>query len=95
MSILSTQDAEAIAISGLHYLAAQEELLLRFCDLSGLTVSGLRQAASEPGFLPGILDFFLSHEPDLLAWAQSDAINPEQIATARRVLAVDQQTDIS
>ena len=95
MSSQLPQDAESIALSAFQHLASDEELLLRFCELSGLTISDLREASSQPGFLVGVLDFFLAHEPDLLAWAEADSISPERIAAARSILAPDQQSDFS
>ena len=83
-----TQDvAETIAISGFQYLAADDDLLMRFSGVTGILVNDMRAAASQQHFLVGVLDFFLSHEPDLLAWTESAQINPESIISARYTLA--------
>ena len=83
---MTPEHAEAIALQAFAFLAREDDLLMRFANLSGILPNDMRQAASEPGFLTGILDFFLSHEPDLLALAEAETIAPEQIATARMVL---------
>ncbi len=83
-----TQDAaETIAISGFQFLAADDDLLMRFSGVTGILRNDMREAASQPHFLVGVLDFFLSHEPDLLAWTESAQINPESIISARYTLA--------
>ncbi len=87
MQTLSNEAAQEIAISALSHLAGDDDLLMRFAALSGIPTSDMRAAAGEPGFLVGVLDFFLSHEPDLLAWTSTESIDPEQVAVARHVLA--------
>ena len=85
------QDAETIAIAGLQRLADKEDLLMRFCAVTGITTSDMRNASAQPGYLVGVLDFFLAHEPDLLAWAEADGIPPESIVNARHALAASEQ----
>ena len=87
MQALKRDAAEAIAISGLQRLAGDDDLLMRFCNLTGILANEMREAATEPHFLVGVLDFYLAHEPDLLDWAQADNIDPEQISSARYTLA--------
>ena len=87
MQKLTREAAETIAISGFQYLAADDDLLMRFSGVTGILVNDMREAASQPHFLAGVLDFFLSHEPDLLAWTESAQINPENIISARYTLA--------
>ncbi len=87
MHKLTREAAETIAISGFQYLAADDDLLMRFSGVTGILVNDMREAASQPHFLAGVLDFFLSHEPDLLAWTESAQINPENIISARYTLA--------
>lgn len=84
---ISKENAEALAIAGLARLAAEDDLLMRFANLTGILPKDIRSAASNPGFLVGVLDFYLAHEPDLLAWAEADDINPEIIASARFALS--------
>ena len=64
-------DAEAIAISALGFIASDPELLPRFLAITGIEASAIRRAASEPGFLAGVLQFIVAHEPTLLALCRS------------------------
>jgi len=87
MHIVTKESAEKVAISGLQYLAANDDLLMRFSSVTGILVNDIREQASQPHFFVGVLDFFLSHEPDLLAWTESEQINPEHIISARQALS--------
>ena len=82
-----TRQAELTAIAGLQFLAADEQLLSRFVALSGVDPARLREAAREPAFLAGVLDFFLNHEPTLLRFAEAAEIDPQTIVAARELLA--------
>ena len=84
--------AQAVAVAGLSRLAADDELLLRFSALTGILPGDMRQAASQPDFLVGVLDFYLAYEPDLLAWAEADNLPPENVVTARRMLAPEDRS---
>lgn len=84
--------AEAIAIAGLSRLAGDDDLLMRFSALTGILPNDIRQAATQPGFLVGVLDFYMAHEPDLLAWAEADGLRPETIVAARHALAPEDQS---
>ena len=84
-------NAEAIAIAGLSRLAADDDLLMRFCGLTGILPNDIRQAATQPGFLVGVLDCYMSYAPDLLAWAEADGLKPEAIVAARHALAPEDQ----
>lgn len=90
--MMSEQAAQAVAIAGLQRLASDDELMMRFSALTGILPNDIRQAASQPDFLVGVLDFFLGHEPDLLAWTEADALRPENIQVARHTLAPHDQS---
>ena len=80
------EEAEALAIGALSFLAAEPEALGRFLRLTGLNPENLRSAAAEPGFLAGLLDYFLANEALLMDYARDVAIAPEEIARARAAL---------
>jgi len=73
---------EAIAIEALGYLACEPELMMRFLSLTGIEASGIREAAAEPRFLAGVLQFFLAHEPTLLRFCESRGIDPMAVRNA-------------
>lgn len=86
--VLSQDEAEAIAIGALAYIAGDVELTRRFLALSGLEDGDLRQAAGEPGFLAGVLDFVMAHEPVLIAIAAADNRPTAEIEAAHRLLSL-------
>ena len=87
MNSMDENAAQALAISALERLAGDDDLLMRFSAITGILPNDMRKSASQPGFLAGILDFFLSHEPDLVAWAEAENFNPELAMHARHTLA--------
>ncbi|MCV0397022.1 MAG: DUF3572 domain-containing protein [Rhizobiaceae bacterium] len=82
----STGDLD-LAIAVLAHIASDSILLRRFLDLTGIDASDIRRAAAEPGFLAGVLDFVLAHEPTLIEVAESLGVEPQSLARARRSLA--------
>lgn len=80
---LSADDAEEIAIQGLAFLAGEPESLGRFLALTGIGPADLRTASAEPGFLAGVLEFFLEDEALLLAFATHANLRPTMVAAAR------------
>lgn len=78
--------AEAIAAQALGFIAADPTRLGRFLAESGLGPENIRRAASDPAFLPAVLDFILAHEQDLIAFAAELGIEPRHVTAARRLL---------
>lgn len=83
---ISHDQAEIIAIKGLQYLAGDGEQLERFLALSGCEPDDLRNNATSPEFLAGVLEYFMGNEPTLLAFCASHSIDPVHIAFAQQVL---------
>jgi hypothetical protein len=79
--------AELLAVQALTFLAQEPERLGRFLALAGIGPESLRAAASEPGFLAGILDHVASEETLLLAFAAHAGIAPADVAKARIILS--------
>ena len=46
----------------------------------------IRAAAREPGFLAGVLQFILAHEPTLMRFAAETGADPARVAAACRAL---------
>jgi hypothetical protein len=78
--------AEALAIQALNFIGQDAAELGRFLALTGIGPAELRQAAHEPGFLTGVLDHILGHEPTLIAFAKDAGVEPFDVALARQVL---------
>lgn len=83
---MNQTDAENLAVAGLAWLAQDKDLLPRFLALTGIEVSSIRSAASEPGFLAGVLQFYLGHEPTLLRFCEETGNDPATIEQAAALL---------
>lgn len=79
-------NAEEIAIAALGFIAADPNLLPRFLAITGIEAGHIREAAREPGFLAGVLQFIAAHEPTLLAFADNAGIEPSSVLRAMRAL---------
>lgn len=82
----SLAGAEQIAVQALGFLASDPQLLNRFLALTGIQASQIRAAAQEPGFLAGVLTFFLAHEPSLMLLSEAIEVEPAAIRAAARAL---------
>lgn len=74
--------AEETATAILGWLAAEPDMLGRFLALSGVQPGQLRGAIEDPGFLGGMIDFVMGHEPTLLAFCEATNTKPEVVAAA-------------
>ncbi len=79
----SEDEAVAVGIKAVVFLADNPDLMQRFLDLSGLDVAQLRQELQRPASFVGLLDFILDHEPTLDAFAAHGGLRPEDVAAAR------------
>jgi hypothetical protein len=80
------EEAETIAVKALGFVAADPELLPRFLAITGIEAHSIRRAANEPGFLAGVLQFILAHEPTLLRFAAETGTPPASVGKALRAL---------
>lgn len=80
------EEAEALAVNALTFVASDPELLPRFLAITGIEAGSIRQAAREPGFLAGVLHFILAHEPTLMRFAEETGTPPEAVGKALRAL---------
>ncbi|WP_343314801.1 DUF3572 domain-containing protein [Brucella sp. BE17] len=83
---MNATEAQALAIEALAWLAQDKDLLPRFLALTGIEASSIRQAASEPGFLAGVLQFFLGHEPTLMRFCEETGKDPASLQNAAALL---------
>jgi len=79
--------AEETAISILAWLANEPELFGRFLALTGTDPTSLRHAAADPGFLAGVVDFLMGHEPTLISFCEATGTKPEQVVRAHATLS--------
>jgi len=78
--------SQALAFQALVYMLDDEQLRARFLNLTGLDGAEIHQRIHDPAFQIAILDFFLDHEPDLLAFCEARDITPDRPAAAKMVL---------
>lgn len=83
---IDAESAEQMAITALSFVAADPVLLPRFLAISGIGADQIRQAAREPGFLAGVLQFLMAHEPSLAAFCDATGAAPASVAAALRAL---------
>jgi hypothetical protein len=74
--------AEETAAAVLGWLASEPDIFQRFLALSGVTPDQIRHAISDPGFLAGMIDFIMGHEPTLLAFCEATGTKPETVVAA-------------
>jgi Protein of unknown function (DUF3572) len=86
--------AETLAIQALAFIAAEPERLEGFLGATGLTVDRLRESATAPDFLGGVLEHMLGDESLLLAFADSAAVDPAAVARARNALGGNWERDL-
>lgn len=84
---ISDENAREIAISALSHIADDDDRMGRFLALTGLAPEDLRSAVNNPGFFVAVLDYFMGYEPDLLAFAEKNHMDPQMIVDARHILA--------
>jgi hypothetical protein len=83
---LTREDAEAVAIRGLAFLAADSERLVRFLALTGLAPDEVRTASERPSFLAGVLQHIMEDDRIALAFATEQSLTGEELDAAARAL---------
>lgn len=83
---LDRDDAEAIALRALAFLAEDPARLVRFLSLTGMGTDELRAGAGRAETLAAVLDHVLHDESLLLEFTANNAIAPAMIAPARALL---------
>lgn len=78
----STVDPQETAIAVLGWLANEPDLFGRFLALTGIEPGQVRGAINDPGFLSGMLDFLMNHEPTLMAFCAASGTAPEAVMAA-------------
>jgi hypothetical protein len=88
---LSREGAEQLAIRALAFLAGEPEELGRFLALAGLGPETIRNAASDPAFLAGVMEYFMENEPLLLVFTAREKVRPTMFAAARYLLDQEEE----
>jgi hypothetical protein len=84
---LTREQAENLAIQALTFIGSDAERLGRFLAVTGIGPAEIREAAREPGFLVGVLDYLASDERLIAAFAGENNLDPADIDRGRVALA--------
>ena len=68
---MTSEQAETISLQALGWLLSQDELRDVFMGSTGLGVDDLKEAAGEPSFLAGVMDFILSSDETVMAFCDA------------------------
>jgi hypothetical protein len=83
---IARDEAEALAIQALSFIAADAERLAQFLDVTGIAPIQIRAAAGEPEFLTGVLEYLTANEQLLTEFAVELAADPADIGSALMTL---------
>lgn len=75
-------EADAIALQGLAFLAEDEARMARFLAITGMDPAGLRDRVGTPELNRAVLEHLAGDESLLLVFAATSGVDPERIAPA-------------
>ncbi|HWW46603.1 MAG TPA: DUF3572 domain-containing protein [Xanthobacteraceae bacterium] len=78
--------AELVAVNALSFIASDPERLGLFLAETGLGPQNLRNAASDPHFLAGVLDFVMRDDAMVQTFAEASELTITAISGARELL---------
>ena len=78
--------ADALALSALAWILADESRAQRLLGTTGLTPDQLREGLGDPAVLAAAIRFLEAWEPDLVACASDLGASPSDLVGARRQL---------
>ncbi|WP_454916741.1 DUF3572 domain-containing protein [Xanthobacter sediminis] len=79
--------AQEVAVAALAFIAADGERLVRFLAETGLSPATLREAAGRKDFGAGVLEYIMSDEPLLIAFAAAQQLDPRHVVSAYAILS--------
>jgi len=82
----SREAAEHVAIQALSFIAGDGERLGGFLAATGIGPAAIRDAARDPQFLAGVLDYVAGNEPLLVDFAKYADLPPETVMIAVQAL---------
>ncbi|MGQ0672568.1 MAG: DUF3572 family protein [Hyphomicrobium sp.] len=83
----TVDEAEALALHALAFLAEQPARLDRFLGVTGVNPGALRSAADRQETLAAVLDHLCQDESLLLEFCANKGVGPDSIAPAHLLLA--------
>lgn len=83
---LTTEDAQAVALKALAFIASDEAMLSGFISATGCGLDEIKGRLAEDGFLGAVLDFLLGDEQAVIAFAEGEGVHPDTPRLARMKL---------
>ncbi len=83
---MDLENATAVALGAISWLASQEDLLPVFLNASGFSAGGLRAGLEDPEVQAAVLDFVLMDDEWVLAAAEHAGRDPYDFGRARQCL---------
>lgn len=83
---LSATSAETIGLQAVAFLAARQDDLARFLNLSGVDPGTLRERVGEAEFLAAVLDFLLADDALLAAFCEAQSLDARTLHVTRHRL---------
>jgi len=93
MSKKDEGEPEGLALAALGWILSDEDHADRLLALTGVSPEELRERIGERFVLAAILEFVLSHEPDLIACAEALGVPPKALEKAHIALAAPMGDD--
>lgn len=84
--MVGRETAETVALRALGWLAGDEDRMGAFLAISGVRPAEVRARAQEPEMMAAVLDFVLSEDGHVLAFAAAAGLAPEAVLAARAAL---------
>lgn len=84
---MEQQSAETIALKALAWLVGNDELLPVFLGSTGSDIGALKQAASDPALLAGVLDFLTMDDTWIMAFCEENGLEYQAPLAARSRLS--------
>jgi hypothetical protein len=92
--LLSTEMAASIGLRALAFIAADEERLMRFIALTGMSPGDLQEQVHNSSFPGAVLDYLSQDESQLLAFAANEQLPPESVMRACALLNPQWEGDV-
>ncbi len=80
---LRQEAAETEALTMLAWLAGQDDLFAAFLGATGASAVDVAAGAARPAFLASVVDFVLSEDAYVLAWAEATGKRPDLVLQVR------------
>lgn len=89
---MNKDQAEAVALQALGFLAGREDLFGGFLGATGASTADVRDLAQDPAFLGAVLDYLLQDDAWILSFSEETGVAPHLPGQARQALPGGQMT---